>query len=102
MFQLKSERMRGLKLLCLGAHSDDIEIGSGGTILLLLDRYKDCHVTWVVLSADGERENEAFLSATRFLNAAKGKTVIIKRFKESFFPYRGRILNACLSNLRKR
>lgn len=102
MFQLKSEHRRGVKLLCLGAHADDIEIGSGGTILLLLDRYKDCHVTWVVLSADGERENEALSSAKRFLNGAKGKTVIIKRFKESFFPYRGEDIKCLFEQLKKR
>ena len=34
-FSLKGAK----KLLCLGAHSDDIEIGCGGTILALTEAY---------------------------------------------------------------
>ena len=50
---------RALKILCLGAHSDDIEIGCGGTILRLAEQYPDCVFHWVVFSAIGVREAEA-------------------------------------------
>jgi LmbE family N-acetylglucosaminyl deacetylase len=48
----------GLKILCLGSHSDDIEIGCGGTILRLAEQYRDCTIYWVVFSAIGVRETK--------------------------------------------
>src|SRR5205085_22040 len=44
-----------LKILCLGAHCDDIEIGCGGTILKLLEEYRKASVYWVVFSSDERR-----------------------------------------------
>jgi LmbE family N-acetylglucosaminyl deacetylase len=78
-----------LKLLCLGAHSDDIEIGCGGTLLRLLSEHPGCEVHWVVMSANPPRALEARASADAFLDTAGRKTVIVKDFKESFFPYVG-------------
>ena len=52
-----------LKLLCIGAHSDDIEIGCGGTLLWLLSMGKRISVYWVVLSAYVDREKEAWRRA---------------------------------------
>jgi LmbE family N-acetylglucosaminyl deacetylase len=79
-----------LKLLCLGAHSDDIEIGCGGTILQLLSAYSNLDVVWVVFSSGREREQEARASAALFLKQAKRpKKVIVKRFRDGFFPYQG-------------
>lgn len=104
MFELESvlAQRSGLSLLCLGAHSDDIEIGCGGTILRLLSMCKNWDVTWVVFSADGERKNEALSSARRFLNGAQEKTIIIKRFKESFFPFRGENIKWQFEQLKKK
>ncbi|MGC2297879.1 MAG: PIG-L family deacetylase, partial [Acidobacteriaceae bacterium] len=48
-----------LKVLCLGSHSDDIEIGCGGTILRLIDQYPRCTFHWVVFNAMGVRKGEA-------------------------------------------
>ena len=79
-----------LSVLCLGAHSDDIEIGCGGTILRLLRACGECDVTWVVFSAKAQRRREAVSSAKRFLKGARTSTVITKSFKESFFPLSGR------------
>src|SRR6185436_1795847 len=56
-----------LRILCLGAHADDIEIGCGGTLLRLLAERPGCSVDWVVLSATGVREREASESAAAFL-----------------------------------
>jgi len=75
-----------LRVLCLGAHSDDIEIGCGGTLLRLLAERPGSTVDWVVLSADAEREREARASAAEFLVDAKSSQVWVERFKESFFP----------------
>ena len=76
-------------MLCLGAHSDDIEIGCGGTILRLLSEYDDVEVDWVVLGSNGKRDGEALASANKFLTEARKKKIIIKNFKTSFFPYIG-------------
>ncbi len=91
-----------LSVLCLGAHSDDIEIGCGGTILRLLRDCGECDVTWVVFSAKAQRRREAINSAKRFLKGARTSTVITKSFRESFFPYRGEAIKSCFEELKLR
>jgi LmbE family N-acetylglucosaminyl deacetylase len=76
-----------LKILCLGAHSDDIEIGCGGTLLRLLKERPGSSVDWVVFSATGTREREATESSAAFLTDAGSKRVVLKSFRESYFPY---------------
>ena len=77
------------RLLCLGAHSDDIEIGCGGTVLKLAAANPGLAVTWVVLSAGGIRTREAQASARSFLRGAANVEVVVKDFRTSFFPYQG-------------
>jgi LmbE family N-acetylglucosaminyl deacetylase len=76
-----------LRLLCLGAHSDDIEIGAGGFILELLNGRRPVDVDWVVFSSDAVREKEARRSAALFLKGARRQRVIVKQFRDGFFPY---------------
>jgi LmbE family N-acetylglucosaminyl deacetylase len=77
-----------LRILCLGSHCDDIEIGCGGTLLKLIqNRRGSVMVHWVVFSSTAEREDEAKRSAQAFLKDAKQKTVVIRHFEDSFFPY---------------
>jgi len=75
--------------LCVGAHSDDIEIGCGGTILRLLEENPEVGVRWVVLGAAEQRVNEAVESANLFLADARRKEITIKGFRDGFFPYIG-------------
>ena len=90
MLSVNFGRPRPLKtVLCLGAHSDDIEIGCGGTILTWLDANPDLEVHWIVFTAGGRREQEARRSAALFLKHARRKHVVIKQFRESYFPYVG-------------
>lgn len=76
-----------LHVLCLGAHSDDIEIGCGGTLLATLASHPCVHVRWVVLSGVGCRGEEAQRSADRILERAASANVTIGHFRDSFFPY---------------
>ena len=91
---------RPLSVLCLGAHSDDIEIGCGGTLLRLLAERPGTRVDWVVFSADDEREAEARSSATSFLADAGESTVTVHRFRESYFPYIGEQVKDAFEDLK--
>lgn len=77
------------KVLCLGAHSDDIEIGCGGTLLKMTREIADLEVHWIVFGADGRRTLEAKRSAREFLRNAAQKKIVVKRFRTSFFPFEG-------------
>ena len=74
------------RVLALGAHCDDIEIGCGGALLRLLREHRNLHVDWVVFSSSPVREREARASAERFLEGAKGKRVLVKQFRNGYFP----------------
>jgi LmbE family N-acetylglucosaminyl deacetylase len=78
-----------LRILCLGAHCDDIEIGCGGSLLRLLGERSGCEVHWVVLASTPTREAETRSSATEFLAAAGRSRVTVEAFRESYFPYEG-------------
>jgi LmbE family N-acetylglucosaminyl deacetylase len=88
------------RVLCLGAHADDIEIGCGGTVLQLLASGRPVDARWVVLSATDAREREARSSAARFLKGARHATVTVERFRESFFPHVGAEIKEFFERLR--
>jgi len=89
------------KILCLGAHCDDIEIGCGGTILKMSHGMKGASVHWVVFSSDDRREKEAWESANDFLRSVKRKKIVIHRFRNSFFPYEGAKIKECFERLKQ-
>lgn len=81
---------RGLnpsRVLVIGAHSDDIEIGCAATLLTLCEHYPEMSLTWVVLSADGDRESEARDSAENLVGAKMLSRIAVEHFPERFFPY---------------
>lgn len=98
---LEKNGRKPYKILCLGAHSDDIEIGCGGTIVKLLNEYPGSEVYWVVLSSTPERDREARKSANLFLKGTPRKTVVVKHFRTSFFPYQGEKIKAYFETLKK-
>ncbi|HEX8948604.1 MAG TPA: PIG-L deacetylase family protein, partial [Dissulfurispiraceae bacterium] len=100
-FALPKEKGQGLTLLCLGAHSDDIEIGCGGTVLRLVEEYAPVSVIWVVFSSSEERTREALESAHLFLANATKKEIIIKGFRDGFLPYSGAEVKECFEALRR-
>jgi LmbE family N-acetylglucosaminyl deacetylase len=73
-----------LQVLAIGSHADDIEIGCGGTLLRLVGFGAQVELHWVVLSADGERAEEARESAAAF-----GAKVEVRAFRDAFFRYGG-------------
>src|SRR6202041_3447982 len=76
------------QILCLGCHSDDIEIGCGGTILRLVEEYPDCEFHWAVFNAIGIRETEARRGAQLFAGA-RLDSPLLKTFQDGFMPYIG-------------
>jgi LmbE family N-acetylglucosaminyl deacetylase len=88
-------------VLCLGAHSDDIEIGCGGTLLKLARQRPDIQVTWVVFSGKGARAREAKASAQTFLRGLKKSRIILKQFQVSFFPFEGKAIKDYFEALKR-
>lgn len=74
------------RVLCLGCHADDIEIGCGGSMLRLLDEHPGIEVWWVVLSGDPQRAEEAQRSAAMWLAGAGRRQVICGDFRDRYFP----------------
>jgi LmbE family N-acetylglucosaminyl deacetylase len=77
------------RVLAVGCHSDDIEIGCGGTLLAMTRAQPDVHVAWVVLAAAGDRASEARASAAAFLDGAASVDIRVLEHRESFLPYVG-------------
>ena len=87
MIGLTPAGRNGLReVLCLGAHSDDIEIGCGGAILELIAEHPRVRITWVVFSGDVRRQREARRSARRFLRNAGTARIVTRQHRDGFFP----------------
>ncbi len=97
-----ARRGETLSVLCIGAHCDDIEIGAGGTILHWIEVGVRLEVHWCVLSAIGDRGDEATASATAFLAGAYRTKVELASFRDSFFPYQGNELKEWFANLKSK
>jgi LmbE family N-acetylglucosaminyl deacetylase len=90
------------RVLCLGAHSDDIEIGCGGTILRWIQEHPGLEFYWVVLSSNRKRKNEAQKSARLFLKGAGKKDIVVENFRDGFFPYQGAEIKEYFEGFKKR
>lgn len=75
------------RVLAIGCHADDLEIGCGATILSLIESRPEVDVTWVVLAAGGPRAGEARASAAAFLAGAAGARVVVHGFRDGFLPH---------------
>ena len=91
-----------LSVLCLGAHSDDIEIGVGAALLSMIARGVRLDVQWCVLSGVGERESEARASAAEFLSEAASAQVEVMTFRDGFFPEEGDAIKSWFETLKMR
>jgi LmbE family N-acetylglucosaminyl deacetylase len=94
----------GARVLVLGCHADDAEIGCGGTMLSLLERHPSLAVTWVVLGASvPQREVEARASAAALLAGAEREPeIVVESFRDGFFPYLGTAVKEFFEELKGR
>ena len=91
-----------LKVLCLGAHSDDIEIGVGGTLLGWIAAGAQLDVHWCVLSARGPRHAEAMAGADAVLEGVAARRVECAEFRDGYFPYQGAEVKTWIEDLKTR
>ena len=87
-------------ILCLGAHSDDIEIGAGATLLELSRRYPDARVAWHVMAADGVRADEARESAAYFTHGFANAEVHVHEFVDGLFPVQLQAIKQVMERVR--
>ena len=90
------------RVLAIGCHADDIEIGCGGTLLTLVAANPELEVDWVVLAAPGERSAEARASAEAFLAGAAAARVEVHEFRDGFLPYVGGEVKEVFEDLKRR
>jgi LmbE family N-acetylglucosaminyl deacetylase len=99
---LKRQATEELRVLCLGAHSDDIEIGCGGTIIRLVEQYPRSVFHWVVFSAIGVRETEARRAATLFVGSTAAlREPLLETFPDGFMPFVGADVKAVFEELKR-
>jgi len=98
---LSEKTAEALQVLCLGAHSDDIEIGCGGTILRLAEQYPGCVLHWVVFSAIGVREQEAQRAAALFAGPTRLRGPLLKTFPDGFMPFVGAEVKTVFEQLKQ-
>ena len=55
----------------------------------MLSERRSIHVVWVVFASNSEREREARNSAACFLSSAAHKEIVVKHFRDGFFPFEG-------------
>jgi LmbE family N-acetylglucosaminyl deacetylase len=95
------QRQEPLKLLCLGAHSDDIEIGCGGTVLRLAAEMPGLVVRWIAFCGNEVREAEARSSAAAFLDGVAEKHVDVMGFRDGYFPFQGAEIKDCFEAIKR-
>ena len=100
--RLGTDPAKPLRVLCIGCHSDDIEIGCGGTILRLAEMYPAITFDWVVFNAIGERESEAITAMKLFAGRAKVDGPHLSTFPDGFMPFVGGEVKKVFEGLKSR
>jgi LmbE family N-acetylglucosaminyl deacetylase len=100
-FELLPKLGRPPRILALGAHCDDIEIGCGGTLLRLAATRPDVEVLWVVFCSNSTRAQEARASADAFLQGAAVSRIVIHDFRDAFLAYSGPAVKEAFEAIKK-
>jgi LmbE family N-acetylglucosaminyl deacetylase len=90
------------RVLAIGAHSDDLEIGCGGTLLALCRAEPRVSVHWVVLAAPGERADEARASASAVLAGVEDQTVEVHSLTDGYLPHTAAEVKDVFEKLKER
>ncbi len=74
------------RVLCMGAHCDDIEIGAGATVRLLQSGPAPVVFDWVVFSGDDDRRREAIRAMELLVAPGSRGTLRFGAFPDGRFP----------------
>jgi LmbE family N-acetylglucosaminyl deacetylase len=98
--ELRVGERDSLSVLCLGAHSDDIEIGAISTILRIGRTYPNSDITWVVFGADSERATEARRSANHCTSNYSRNQIDIHDFPDGSLGSHAVEIKSCFEALK--
>ena len=83
---LDRPRNRPLRVLCVGAHCDDIEIGCGGTLFSLQRAGAPVRIHSALLSGNDERRREALAARNAFVRPANRGELVFGDFRDGRLP----------------
>jgi LmbE family N-acetylglucosaminyl deacetylase len=93
---------QALRILCLGAHCDDIEIGCGGTLLAMQEAGIVERVDWVVLSGTSERHAEAQQAMQVLVDDRVRGELLFGEFRDGSMPGQYLEIKAFFESLKER
>lgn len=83
---LDGRERQALRVLCVGAHCDDIEIGCGATLRVIQDGARRSTIDWVVLSGTAARRRETQRAMRMLVRPACRGTLRFGDFPDGRFP----------------
>lgn len=88
------------RVLCVGAHCDDIEIGLGGTILEMRRVNPNIEIHWAVFSGNETRHAECRESFKAFIPDAQDRRLILHSYRDGYFPSQVEAIKASFEELK--
>lgn len=94
-------KARVARVLCVGAHCDDIEIGCAAALLALQAHQRRLEISWVVVSGPAQRRVEAQRAMTMLVRRAARGTLTCGDFRDGFFPAEYGAIKAFFESLKR-